>query len=98
MWHRVRNETIGRYIPALIGSEPKFFLSNSNEARLELVLKLLGGGGSKKSLRQLCAGAADQIYELETAKFLNGIRVARSLILESIRDLNAPLNQCSVGM
>ncbi|OMJ16906.1 hypothetical protein AYI70_g6298 [Smittium culicis] len=49
---------------------------------------------------QLCAGAgaADQIYELETAKFLDGIRVARSLILESISDLPAPLNQYPVGM
>ncbi|OMJ16484.1 hypothetical protein AYI69_g7829 [Smittium culicis] len=41
---------------------------------------------------QLRAGAADQIYELETAKFLNGIRVAISLILSGINDLPAPLN------
>ncbi|OMJ25316.1 hypothetical protein AYI69_g4340 [Smittium culicis] len=96
MWYRVRNKTIGWFIPASISITTNFLFSNSNEARLGLVGKLLGGE-SKKSLSQLRAGAADQIYELETGKFLNGIRVARSLILESINALPAPLNQCLVA-
>ncbi|OMJ13548.1 hypothetical protein AYI70_g8425, partial [Smittium culicis] len=45
---------------------------------------------------QLCTGAADQIYELETTKFLDGIRVFRSHILEIISDLPVPLNQFTV--
>ncbi|OMJ17837.1 hypothetical protein AYI70_g5693 [Smittium culicis] len=53
---------------------------------------------NSNEVRQLRAGAADQIYELETAKFLGGIRVARSLILESISDLPASLNQLPVGI
>ncbi|OMJ21066.1 hypothetical protein AYI70_g3700 [Smittium culicis] len=87
---------IGRFIPTPIRSDEKNLLSNFNEARLGLVGKLLGGE-SKKSLIQLRAGAADQIYELETAKFLNGIRVPRTLILQSISDSPAPLNQCPLG-
>ncbi|OMJ28060.1 hypothetical protein AYI69_g2477 [Smittium culicis] len=80
MWHRVRNKTIGRLIPALISIDTNILFSNSNEAQLGPIGKLLGGE-SKKSLSHLRAGTADQIYELETAKFLNGLSVARSLIL-----------------
>ncbi|OMJ20447.1 hypothetical protein AYI70_g4112 [Smittium culicis] len=76
-----------------IRSDEKNLLSNFNEARLGLVGKLLGGE-AKQSLSQLRAGTADQNFELETAKFLNGIRVPRTLILQSISDSPAPLNQC----
>ncbi|OLY81111.1 hypothetical protein AYI68_g4781, partial [Smittium mucronatum] len=70
-------------------------LISSNEVRLELVGKLLGGE-SKKTLSQFRAGAAGQNIELETAKFLDGIRVARLTILEGISESPAPLNQCPV--
>ncbi|OMJ14644.1 hypothetical protein AYI70_g7754 [Smittium culicis] len=56
-----------------------------------------GGGGSKKSLSQLRAGAAEKSTELDTAKFLDGIRVARSPIIENISDLSTLLNRCPVG-
>ncbi|OMJ19598.1 hypothetical protein AYI69_g6563, partial [Smittium culicis] len=96
-WRNHRSSTIGRFIPTPISSDEYFLLSNFNEARLGLVGKLLGGE-SKQSLSQLRAGTADQNFELETAKFLNGIRVPRTLILQSISDSPAPLNQCPVGM
>ncbi|OMJ26633.1 Uracil-regulated protein 1 [Smittium culicis] len=47
---------------------------------------------------QLRAGNAYQIIELATAKFLDGIRATRLLMLESISESPAPLNRCPVGM
>ncbi|OMJ07462.1 hypothetical protein AYI70_g3020 [Smittium culicis] len=44
----------------------------------------LGGGESKQSYIQLRAGTAGPNFELETEKFLDGIRVARSLIFQDI--------------
>ncbi|OMJ14789.1 RNA-directed DNA polymerase from mobile element jockey [Smittium culicis] len=90
-WLNHRTTTIGRFIPTPIRSDEKNLISNFNEARLGLVGKLLGGE-SKQSLSQLRAGTADQNFELETDKFLNGIRVPRTLILQSISDSPAPLN------
>ncbi|OMJ21070.1 hypothetical protein AYI70_g3699 [Smittium culicis] len=70
--------------------------AKNNKSKIQHWLGLVGKllvEKSKKSLSQLRSGAADQIYELETAKFFDGIRVAKSHILESISDLPAPLKQ-----
>ncbi|OLY84351.1 hypothetical protein AYI68_g1482, partial [Smittium mucronatum] len=94
-WKSVRKNTIGRFIAESTSNRRERRIISSNEVRLELVGKLLGGE-SKKTLSQFRAGAAGQNIELETAKFLDGIRVARLTILEGISESPAPLNQCPV--
>ncbi|OMJ13434.1 hypothetical protein AYI70_g8497 [Smittium culicis] len=97
MWYSVRDKTIDRILPDSISINTNFLLTNSSEARLGLVGKLLGGV-YKQSLGQLHADATDQIYELETANFLDGIRVVRSLIIDRINYYPAVLNRFHMGM
>ncbi|PVU94225.1 hypothetical protein BB561_002727 [Smittium simulii] len=70
------------------------------KAKMQLVGKLLGWE-SKKTLLQLQKEKKPNMppsMELETAKFMDGIRVARTLILDRIKCLPTPLNRCPVGM
>ncbi|OMJ18723.1 hypothetical protein AYI70_g5189 [Smittium culicis] len=75
----------------------KKFCSQDSNAWLGLVVKLLMGE-SRQPLSQLRSGIADHNFELETAKFLNGMHVPRTLILQSISDSPVPLVKFSVGM
>ncbi|OLY78037.1 hypothetical protein AYI68_g7927 [Smittium mucronatum] len=95
-WNSIRNRTTGRCMPSSIKNSREVSFISSNEVHLELVGKILGGG-SKIFFSQLRAGAAGQNIELETAKFSDGIRVARLTILEGISESPAPLNQFPVG-
>ncbi|PVU88023.1 hypothetical protein BB560_006409 [Smittium megazygosporum] len=58
-------------------------------------------GGSKET-RSLLAQSRDRyspyIKELETGRFMNGIRVVRTLILDKIKCSPTPLNRCPVDM
>ncbi|OLY79348.1 hypothetical protein AYI68_g6584, partial [Smittium mucronatum] len=94
-WDNVRRNTIEKFFAQNNNFNESVSVSSPDPAQLEQVGKLLGGE-SKKSFCQLRADAANQIIELGTAKFLDGIRVARLLILESIGRSPAPLNQCPV--
>ncbi|PVU90352.1 hypothetical protein BB561_004905, partial [Smittium simulii] len=86
-WAAIRSEKIGQFIPRLF----RICNDNNNEpltqAKMKLVGKLLGGE-SKKSLLQLRKKKKPNMLpsmELETAKFVDGIRVARTLILDGIK-------------
>ncbi|PVU92850.1 hypothetical protein BB561_003576 [Smittium simulii] len=95
-WAAIRSEKIGQFIPRLF----RICNDNNNEpltqAKIKLVGKLLGGE-SKKSLLQLRKEKKPNMLpsmELETAKFMDGIRVARTLILDGIKCSPTPLNRC----
>ncbi|PVU95758.1 hypothetical protein BB561_001601 [Smittium simulii] len=99
-WAAIRAETIDKFIPRLY----KLAIDDNNQplmqAKMQLVGKLLGGE-SKKSLLQLRKEKESNVplsMELETAKFMDGIRVARTLILDGIKCSPTPLNRCPVGM
>ncbi|PVU93505.1 hypothetical protein BB561_003249 [Smittium simulii] len=98
-WAAIRAETISKFIPRLY----KLAMNNNNQtlmqAKMQLVGKLLRGE-SKKSLLQLRKEKESNVpssMELETAKFIDGIRVARALILNGIKCLPTPLNRCPVA-
>ncbi|PVV00457.1 hypothetical protein BB560_005159, partial [Smittium megazygosporum] len=69
-----------------------------NQGRNIMVGKLLGG--ESKETRSLLAQSRDRyspyMKELETGRFMNGIRVVRTLILDRIKCSPTPLNQCPV--
>lgn len=96
-WHAVRLNTIEYFFIKNYNFNLNDNVTFPDPAQLEQVGKLLGGE-SKQSFSQLRAGMAYQIIELATAKFLDGIRATRSLILKGINESPAPLNQCPVGM
>ncbi|PVU97839.1 hypothetical protein BB561_000282 [Smittium simulii] len=89
-WAAIRAETIDKFLPQLY----KLAINNNNqllmEAKMQLLSKLLEGG-KKESNMPLS-------MELETAKFMDGIHVARTLILDGIKCSPTPLNQCPVRM
>ncbi|OLY83740.1 hypothetical protein AYI68_g2108 [Smittium mucronatum] len=58
---------------------------------------LVEGGGSKQYLSQLRTGTAGSNFDLDTARFLDGIRVACSLVIKDINISQASLNQFPVG-
>ncbi|PVV00469.1 hypothetical protein BB560_005147 [Smittium megazygosporum] len=60
------------------------------------------GRPAAQKTRSLLAQSRDRyspyMKELETCRFMNGVRVVRTLILDRIKCLPTPLNQCPVGM
>ncbi|PVU88616.1 hypothetical protein BB561_005754 [Smittium simulii] len=99
-WAAIRSETIGQFIPRLF----RICNDNKNEpltqAKMKLVGKLLGGE-SKKFLLQLQKKKMSNVplsMELETAKLMYGICVARTLILDGIKFSPTPFNQFPVDM
>ncbi|PVU91265.1 hypothetical protein BB561_004496 [Smittium simulii] len=91
---------VNQFIPRL------FRICNDNinvppiQAKMKLVGKLLRGE-SKKSLLQLRKEKKSIMQPsmvLETLMFMNGIRVARALILDGIKCSPTPLNRYPVGM
>ncbi|PVU85853.1 hypothetical protein BB561_006890, partial [Smittium simulii] len=79
-WAAIRSETIGQFIPRLF----RICNHSNNELLTQAKIKL-----EKKSNVPLS-------MELETAKFMDSIRVARALILDGIKCSPTPLNQCPV--
>ncbi|PVU86387.1 hypothetical protein BB561_006722, partial [Smittium simulii] len=77
-WAAVRSETIGQFIPRLF----RICNDNNNEPLTQAKMKLEKKPNMPPSM------------ELETAKFMDGIRVARTLILDGIKCSPTPLNQC----
>ncbi|PVU85957.1 hypothetical protein BB560_000551, partial [Smittium megazygosporum] len=93
-WNAIRHETTIFNIPRLYRTVTIDESTNNqalNQGRNIMVGKLLGGGSLKKSGRYL-----PYMKDLETGRFMNGIRVVRTLILDRIKCPPTPLNQCPV--
>ncbi|PVV02168.1 hypothetical protein BB560_003395, partial [Smittium megazygosporum] len=101
-WNSIRHETTIFNIPRLYRTVTIDQSTNNqalNQGRNIMVGKLLGG--ESKETRSLLAQSRDRyspyMKELETGRFMNGIRVVRTLILDRIKCSPTPLNQCPVG-
>ncbi|PVV02880.1 hypothetical protein BB560_002662 [Smittium megazygosporum] len=101
-WNSIRHETTIFNIPRLYRTVTIDQSTNNqalNQGRNIMVGKLLGG--ESKETRSLLAQSRDRyspyMKELETGRFMNGIRVVRTLILDRIKCSPTPLNQCPVA-
>ncbi|PVV00340.1 hypothetical protein BB560_005284, partial [Smittium megazygosporum] len=101
-WNAIRHETTIFNIPRLYRTVTIDQSTNNqalNQGRNIMVGKLLGG--ESKETRSLLAQSRDRyspyMKELETGRFMNGIRVVRTLILDRIKCSPTLLNQCPVG-
>ncbi|PVV02156.1 hypothetical protein BB560_003396, partial [Smittium megazygosporum] len=90
-WNSIRHETTIFNIPRLYRTVTIDESTNNqalNQGRNIMVGKLLGG--ESKETRSLLAQSRDRyspyMKELETGRFMNGIRVVRTLILDRIKD------------
>ncbi|PVU84493.1 hypothetical protein BB560_002590 [Smittium megazygosporum] len=90
MWNSIRHETTIFNIPRLYRTVTIDQSTNNqalNQGRNIMVGKLLGG--ESKETRSLLAQSRDRyspyMKELETGRFMNGIRVVRTLILDRIK-------------
>ncbi|PVV01889.1 hypothetical protein BB560_003679, partial [Smittium megazygosporum] len=93
MWNSIRHETTISNIPRLYRTVTIDQSTNNqalNQGRNIMVGKLLGGS-LKKPGRY-----SPYMKELETGRFMNCIRVVRTLILDRIKCSPTPLNQCPV--
>ncbi|PVV02209.1 hypothetical protein BB560_003337 [Smittium megazygosporum] len=89
-WNSIRHETTIFNIPRLYRTVTIDQSTNNqalNQGRNIMVGKLLGG--ESKETRSLLAQSRDRyspyMKELETGRFMNGIRVVRTLILDRIK-------------
>ncbi|PVV00783.1 hypothetical protein BB560_004820, partial [Smittium megazygosporum] len=92
-WNSIRHETTIFNIPRLYRTVTIDQSTNNqalNQGRNIMVGKLLGG--ESKETRSLLAQSRDRyspyMKELETGRFMNGIRVVRTLILDRINGLD----------
>ncbi|PVV01590.1 hypothetical protein BB560_003986, partial [Smittium megazygosporum] len=100
-WNSIRHETTIFNIPRLYRTVTIDESTNNqalNQGRNIMVGKLLGG--ESKETRSLLAQSRDRyspyMKELETGRFMNGIHVVRTLIIDRIKCSPTPLNQCPV--
>ncbi|PVU90502.1 hypothetical protein BB561_004841 [Smittium simulii] len=99
-WAAIRAEKIDKFIPRLY----KLAINNNNQPPIKAKMQLVGNlfvGESKKSLLQLQKKKESNVplsIGLETAKFMDGICVAQTLILNGIKCSITPLSRCPVGM
>ncbi|PVU98889.1 hypothetical protein BB560_005592, partial [Smittium megazygosporum] len=102
-WNSIRHETTIFNIPRLyrtVTIDQSTDNQALNQGRNIMVGKLLGG--ESKETRSLLSQSRDRyspyMKELETGRFMNGIRVVRTLILDRIKCSPTPLNQCPVAL
>ncbi|PVV01649.1 hypothetical protein BB560_003922, partial [Smittium megazygosporum] len=100
-WNSIRHETTIFNIPRLyrtVTIDQSTDNQALNQGRNIMVDKLLGG--ESKETRSLLAQSRDRyspyMKEIETGRFMNGIRVVRTLILDRVECSPTPLNQYPV--
>ncbi|PVV00497.1 hypothetical protein BB560_005120, partial [Smittium megazygosporum] len=99
-WNSIRHETTIFNIPRLYRTVTIDQSTNNqalSQGRNIMVGKLLGG--ESKETRSLLSQSRDRyspyMKELETGRFMNGIRVVRTLILDRIKCSPSHLNLCN---